>query len=50
MLWTAIADMQRSESDVVSVVYSGDVDTNKKEIIEKVKVGAVFDIYVSAAP
>ena len=30
--------MQRAEPDVVSVVYSGDVDASKDEIIQKVKV------------
>ena len=30
--------MQRTEPDVVNVVYSGDVDASKDEIIQKVKV------------
>ena len=38
MLWAAIAIMQRTEPDVVSVVYSGDTDASKKEILEKVQV------------
>lgn len=38
MLWTAIAAMQRTEPDLISVVYSGDVDASKDMIIEKVKV------------
>jgi len=38
VLWTAIAAVQRTEPDVVSVVYSGDVDASKEEIIAKVKV------------
>lgn len=38
MLWTAVALMQRTEPDVVNVVYSGDVDASKDEIIQKVKV------------
>lgn len=38
MLWTAIAAMQRTDSDVVSVVYSGDIDASKENIISKVKV------------
>ncbi|KAI0320971.1 mannosyltransferase [Amylostereum chailletii] len=42
VLWTAIAFMQRTEPDVVSVVYSGDVNVTKEQIIEKVK--ARFDI------
>ncbi|RDB14695.1 GDP-Man:Man(3)GlcNAc(2)-PP-Dol alpha-1,2-mannosyltransferase [Hypsizygus marmoreus] len=42
VLWTAIAALQRTEHDVVSVVYSGDVDASKIDIIAKVK--ARFDI------
>ena len=42
VLWTAIALMQRTEPDVVSVVYSGDVDASKDEIIQKVKVRAML--------
>lgn len=38
VLWTAIALIQRTEPDVVSIVYSGDVDATKDEIIQKVKV------------
>ncbi|KAH9948253.1 mannosyltransferase [Amylocystis lapponica] len=45
VLWTAIAIMQRSEPDVVSVVYSGDVDATKEQIIAKVK--SRFDIDLS---
>lgn len=37
MLWTAIAMLQRTEPDTVSVVYTGDVEASKKEIISKVK-------------
>ncbi|KAH9480376.1 GDP-Man:Man(3)GlcNAc(2)-PP-Dol alpha-1,2-mannosyltransferase [Psilocybe cubensis] len=37
VLWTAIAGMQRTDPDIVSVVYSGDVDATKEEIIAKVK-------------
>ncbi|KAK7060342.1 hypothetical protein VNI00_001107 [Paramarasmius palmivorus] len=42
VLWTAIAAIQRNEKDMVSVVYSGDIDANKEEIIAKVK--SRFDI------
>ncbi|KNZ81275.1 Asparagine-linked glycosylation protein 11 like protein [Termitomyces sp. J132] len=42
VLWTAIAALQRTEPDVVSVVYSGDTDASKSEIIKKVS--ARFDI------
>ncbi len=45
MLWAAISAIQRKEPDVVSVVYSGDTDTTKDKIIEKVK--ARFDIELS---
>ncbi|KIP05207.1 glycosyltransferase family 4 protein, partial [Phlebiopsis gigantea 11061_1 CR5-6] len=45
VLWTAIALMQRTEPDVVSVVYSGDVDATKDDIIQKVK--SRFDIQLS---
>ena len=38
VLWTAVALVQRTEPDVVSVIYSGDVDASKQEIIQKVKV------------
>ncbi|KAG7088859.1 hypothetical protein E1B28_012813 [Marasmius oreades] len=37
VLWAAVAALQRNEPEVISVVYSGDVDTSKEEIIEKVK-------------
>jgi alpha-1,2-mannosyltransferase len=40
VLWTAIALMQRTEPDVISVVYSGDTDATKEQIIAKVKVRA----------
>ncbi|KAI0267331.1 mannosyltransferase [Gloeopeniophorella convolvens] len=42
VLWTAVAFLQRTRPDVISVVYSGDTDATKEEIIEKVK--ARFDI------
>jgi alpha-1,2-mannosyltransferase len=38
VLWTAIAALQRNDPDVISVVYSGDIDATKEEIIDKVKV------------
>ncbi|VDC07093.1 unnamed protein product [Peniophora sp. CBMAI 1063] len=37
VLWTAIAHIQRTEPSIVNVVYSGDVDATKEEIIAKVK-------------
>ncbi|KAI0727902.1 mannosyltransferase [Fomitopsis betulina] len=45
VLWTAIAMLQRDEPDIISVVYSGDVDATKEQILEKVK--ARFDIDLS---
>jgi hypothetical protein len=38
VLWTAIALMQRTEPDVISVIYSGDTDASKEQIIAKAKV------------
>ena len=38
MLWTAVALLQHTEPDIVSVVYTGDTDATKEEIINKVKV------------
>jgi ALG11 mannosyltransferase N-terminus len=38
VLWTAIAALQRTDPDVLSVVYSGDIDASKEQIISKVKV------------
>lgn len=38
VLWTAVAALQRTEPDIVSVVYSGDTNASKDEIIAKVKV------------
>ncbi|KIJ59041.1 glycosyltransferase family 4 protein [Hydnomerulius pinastri MD-312] len=37
VLWTAIAHIQREHKDIVCVVYSGDIDASKQEIIDKVK-------------
>jgi hypothetical protein len=42
VLWTAIALMQRTEPDVISVVYSGDTNASKEHIIAKAKVRGVF--------
>ncbi|KAF8627395.1 hypothetical protein AX17_006210 [Amanita inopinata Kibby_2008] len=36
VLWTAIAAIQRAHSDVINVVYSGDIDTTKEAILAKV--------------
>ncbi|KAH6912589.1 mannosyltransferase [Coprinopsis sp. MPI-PUGE-AT-0042] len=37
VLWTAIASIQKKHPEVVSVVYSGDVDATKDQILDKVK-------------
>ncbi|KAL4263266.1 GDP-Man:Man(3)GlcNAc(2)-PP-Dol alpha-1,2-mannosyltransferase [Pleurotus pulmonarius] len=37
VLWTAIAAMQNSDPNLLFVVYSGDVDASKQEIIAKAK-------------
>ncbi|KAF8333595.1 uncharacterized protein EI90DRAFT_3052511 [Cantharellus anzutake] len=37
VLWCAVSYMQENESDVISVVYTGDVDATKEEIITKVQ-------------
>ncbi|KIK67311.1 glycosyltransferase family 4 protein [Collybiopsis luxurians FD-317 M1] len=42
VLWTAIAALQRNEPNLVYIVYSGDTDATKEEIISKVKTR--FDI------
>ncbi|CAE6416084.1 hypothetical protein ACGC1H_007199 [Rhizoctonia solani] len=42
VLWAAIAYLQRTNSHVLSVVYTGDTDATKEEIITKVKTR--FDI------
>ncbi|KII91044.1 glycosyltransferase family 4 protein [Plicaturopsis crispa FD-325 SS-3] len=42
VLWTAVRAMQCTEPDVISVVYSGDIDASKDQIIAKVK--ARFEI------
>ncbi|KAF9453183.1 glycosyltransferase family 4 protein [Macrolepiota fuliginosa MF-IS2] len=42
VLWTAIAALQRNEPEIISVVYSGDIDATKDQILDKVK--ARFDI------
>ena len=42
-MWTAIAHIQRTKPNIVSVVYSGDTDATKKEILGKVKVLVCLD-------
>ena len=38
MLWTAIACLHRAADNIICLVYTGDVDATKREIVEKVKV------------
>ncbi|TFY51958.1 hypothetical protein EVG20_g10766 [Dentipellis fragilis] len=45
VLWAAVSFIQRTEPDVISVVYSGDKDATKEQIIAKVK--SRFDITLS---
>ncbi|CAD6565058.1 MAG: asparagine-linked glycosylation protein [Cyphobasidiales sp. Tagirdzhanova-0007] len=37
VLWTAVACLHRNEPDVICLVYTGDVDATKADIIEKVQ-------------
>lgn len=37
VLWTAIAHIQREHKDIVSVVYTGDTDASKQDIINNVQ-------------
>lgn len=41
MLWAAVACVQREEPDVVCLIYTGDVQATKDEIVNKVKVGCL---------
>lgn len=50
VLWTAIALMQRTEPDVISVVYSGDTDASKEQIIAKAKVRLCFRAHATFPP
>ncbi|KIJ54528.1 glycosyltransferase family 4 protein [Sphaerobolus stellatus SS14] len=47
VLWAAIAYLQRTEPNVINVVYSGDQGVTKEDIINKVK--ARFDISLNPA-
>jgi len=38
VLWTAIASIQRNDTHVTCVVYTGDTDASPEAIIQKVKV------------
>lgn len=42
-MWTAVAAMQKNEPEVVSVVYSGDIDATKESILGKVQVRVSFN-------
>jgi ALG11 mannosyltransferase N-terminus len=50
VLWTAIAALQRNEPNIISVVYTGDTDATKDEIIVKVKVCSVFPLLLHFIP
>ena len=41
VLWTAIAHIQKEHKDIVSVVYSGDRDVSKQDIIDTVQVSSL---------
>ena len=47
VLWTAIAALQRTDPDVLSVIYTGDIDASKGKIIAKVKVKVAVTIKLS---
>jgi len=38
VLWSAIAILQAKEPEIVSIIYSGDIDATKTQILDKVKV------------
>lgn len=38
VLWTAIRDVQKEFPNVICVVYTGDLEATKEQIINKVKV------------
>ncbi|KAF5367020.1 hypothetical protein D9758_003860 [Tetrapyrgos nigripes] len=42
VLWAAVAHIQRTEPDMISVVYTGDTDATKEDIIKKAK--SRFDV------
>lgn len=42
VLWTAIRDVQREFPNVICVVYTGDLEATKEQIISKVKVVQLY--------
>jgi len=38
VLWSAIAVLQTKEPQIISIIYSGDIDATKTQILDKVKV------------
>ncbi|KAF9289961.1 asparagine-linked glycosylation protein [Linnemannia elongata] len=44
VLWTAIRDIQQKYPHVVSVVYTGDTDVNKQDILERVRTRFNIDL------
>ncbi|KAF8547294.1 glycosyltransferase family 4 protein [Imleria badia] len=48
VLWTVVSHIQREHKDIICVVYSGDVDASKQDIIEKVKARFAINLEPSA--
>jgi len=44
VLWSAIAVLQTKEPQIISIIYSGDIDATKTQILDKVKVIVFVDI------
>ncbi|KAI9253173.1 hypothetical protein BY458DRAFT_349645 [Sporodiniella umbellata] len=44
VLWTAIRDVQKEFDNIVCVVYTGDLDATKEQILAKLKNGFNIDI------
>jgi len=44
VLWSAIAVLQTKEPQIISIIYSGDIDATKMQILDKVKVIVFVDI------
>lgn len=38
VLWSAIAILQAKEPEIVGIIYSGDIDATKTQVLDKVKV------------
>ncbi|RCI07140.1 asparagine-linked glycosylation protein [Rhizopus stolonifer] len=44
VLWTAIRDVQKEFNDIICVVYTGDLDATKEQILAKIKNGFNIDL------